>query len=70
MDYTLTYREAAIEKRERQQGYRETIKFLSGKPHDPDLAWEAQMREQDKNFTRHVLRFPEWEKLYLGEILR
>jgi polyhydroxyalkanoate synthesis regulator protein len=69
MDYTLTYREAAIEKRERQQGYRETIKFLSGKPHDPDLAWEAQMRMQDENFIRHMLKFQEFRKVYIGELL-
>lgn len=69
MDYTLTYREAAIEKRQRQQGYRETMKFLSGEPHDHEPAWEAQMRMQDRNFIRHVLKFPEWNKLYLGELL-
>lgn len=65
MDYTLTYREAAIEKRERQQGYRETMKFLSGQPHDPDKSWEAQMREQDRNFIHHMRRV--YPDLYTGD---
>ena len=31
-------------------------------------AWEAQMREQDKNFIRHLLQFKEFRDIYLGEL--
>ena len=44
------------------------MKFLSGQPHDSDRAWEAQMREQDRNFIRHMLQFKEFRDCYLGEL--
>lgn len=59
------YRESVDAKRDRIAARREVDLWESGRPYDPEKAWEAQMREQDRKFIRHMRRaYPE---KYLGD---
>lgn len=59
------YRERVDAKRARIVARREVDLWTSGRLYDPEAAWEAQMREQDRNFIRHMRRV--YPDIYTGD---